>query len=91
MRPVLDRDPARSLSLKTAESTDQRPDVARWEALRELHLQVLTKFPHHGFTQKIGIEFPAFCQLDDSLSSFYRQDFLDRQVEELREPFRMRG
>jgi len=32
---------------------------------------VLTKFPHHGFTQKIGIEFPASCQLDDSLSSFF--------------------
>ena len=32
---------------------------------------MLTKFPHHGFTQKIGIEFPASCQLDDSLSSFF--------------------
>jgi len=32
---------------------------------------VLTKFPHHGFAQKIGIEFPASCQLDDSLSSFF--------------------
>ena len=40
-------------------------------ACSEFHLQVLTKFPHHGFTQKIGIEFSAFCQLDDSLSSFF--------------------
>ena len=39
--------------------------------MRRVPLQVLTKFPHHGFTQEIGIDFPAFCQLDDPLRGFF--------------------
>jgi hypothetical protein len=39
-------------------------------ACREFRLQVLTKFRHDGFTQKIAIAFPAFCQLNDPLRSF---------------------
>ncbi len=33
------------------------------ERCRDFGLQVLTKFPQHGLTQKIGIVFPGFCKL----------------------------
>jgi hypothetical protein len=36
-----------------------------------VYLQVLAKFLQHSFTQKIGIEFAAFCKFDNSLGNHF--------------------
>ena len=65
-----------AVSRECVRSEHRRIDPTRFylagrAALLRLHLQVLTKFPHHAFAQEIGIEFPAFCELDDPLRSFF--------------------